>query len=243
MRWRSWSWTATGGRGPSSPPATRISTCGGRTPAAEAATSVPRTGRTPSDLLPHPPERVLGFSFEQDWAALDRHAFTTLVRNHGAWFESDAHADSPYAGMYSEFYLWRKPTGTLTLDGLLPAGPDARRRLSDRQVEVVYRHLTATTTPTPGVVVLHSYGGRSTPSPRTPPWSLGRTPTTRPVGPRVLQGRPRRHGRGERRIVHQHAGRRSRRPGYTDNYPRLQRVKAAYDPMDVFRHRLPIRGA
>ncbi|MEE3921361.1 BBE domain-containing protein [Micromonospora sp. BRA006-A] len=30
---------------------------------------------------------------------------------------------------------------------------------------------------------------------------------------------------------------------YRDNYPRLQRVKARWDPRDVFRHRMSVRPA
>ncbi|MEW2299464.1 BBE domain-containing protein [Streptomyces sp. NPDC006655] len=60
-------------------------------------------------------------------------------------------------------------------------------------------------------------------------------------------------GRGHRRLVHQLPGHRPGRPAWNtsgapwhtlyfkDNYPRLQRIKAADDPADVFRHPRSVR--
>jgi FAD/FMN-containing dehydrogenase len=287
------------------------------------------TESTPAHLLPKPPEQVLSFSIEWDWETLDEQAFVTLIRNHGQWFESDARPDSAYAGMYSEFYLWRRSMGTITLEGQLPAGPGAeqlldvhlealsrntvppavrkvevktwlayalegsgmdtrqhnlktkdsyqRRRLTDEQISVAYRYLTTEDVPGPGgALILHSFGGRvnavapeatavaqrdsvlklffvagwGDTDDETPhlAWvrgffrdvyaDTGGVPVTGTASdgsyinmPDIDLDDPDWNTSGEPWHTLYYKG----------NYARLQRIKAAYDPRDIFRHRLSIR--
>ncbi|MEU9050777.1 BBE domain-containing protein [Streptomyces sp. NPDC048384] len=84
----------------------------------------------------------------------------------------------------------------------------------------------------------------------------GRRPAHR-LAARALRGPVRRHRRrpgGGRRRVHQLPGHRPRRPArntgapwqtlyFGDNHRRLRRVKAKWDPRDVFRHALSVRAA
>lgn len=288
-------------------------------------------GLAPAEQLPRPPEEVLSFTVTWSWDDLDERAFTTLVRNHGTWFERDSHADSRYAGMYSELFLWRRAMGTVTLEGLLPAGPDAerlldahvaalstgtaapaqrevtvkpwlahalegagidvkqyniktkdsyaRRRLTDRQIAVVHDYLTRDDHDiVSGAVVLHSFGGRvNTVAPDATAvaqrdsvlklffftaWEDGADEAPYLAWVRELfrdvyadtGGVPVPGGASDGVYVNMPdvdlddpAWNTSGVPWHTlfykDNYPRLQRVKAAWDPHDVFHHRLSVRPA
>ncbi|MGN9907454.1 FAD-binding protein [Phytohabitans sp. LJ34] len=169
-------------------------------------------GSDPERLLPRPPASVLTFSMEWSWDGLGPEAFARLVRNHGRWFERHSAPGSPYAGLYSELLLFRRPFGrhmmlgqvagenaerlldehvSALADGFAPPsarsqermpwlaaalrGPGEdpgrwrlkckaaylRRAFTDRQVDVVYQHLTSDVPGLfSGTVSLNSYGGQ-----------------------------------------------------------------------------------
>ncbi|WP_193105788.1 FAD-binding protein [Brachybacterium sp. FME24] len=92
----------------------------------------------PARQLPAVPAAALRFSLTWDWADLDERTFALLVGNHGEWAARESGPDSPYAGMHSEFYLWRRPRGSITLEGVFAARAEDDREEIRRLLE---RHL------------------------------------------------------------------------------------------------------
>jgi len=88
------------------------------------------TGADPTTLLPPAPRSMTTFRAEWTWADLDRPAFQRLVRNHGAWSERTAGADSPYASLWTLIALHRKQFGKIVVRGVSTAG-DAARQIDD----------------------------------------------------------------------------------------------------------------
>lgn len=75
----------------------------------------------PRRQLPSAPGEVLRFVVSWTWDELDEQSFERLVANHGRWAERESMPGSPYAGLHSEFYLWRRPFGSLTMEGIVAA--------------------------------------------------------------------------------------------------------------------------
>jgi len=88
-------------------------------------------GADPATLLPRAPGSMTTFRAEWSWADLDRPAFVRLVRNHGAWSERTAGADSPAASLWTLIQLQRKPLGTIVVRGVSTAGDAAARQIDD----------------------------------------------------------------------------------------------------------------
>ncbi len=84
-------------------------------------------GADPASLLPKAPDSVLVFRAEWQWEDMDERAFARLMRNHGEWCERNSGADSPFAQLFSTFFLHRRELGKLVLRGLSTAGPEAER--------------------------------------------------------------------------------------------------------------------
>jgi aclacinomycin oxidase len=84
-------------------------------------------GADPASLLPKAPDSVLVFRAEWEWQNLDENAFTRLLRNHGEWCERNSGADSPFAKLFSTFFLHRHEMGKIVLRGLSTAGSAAER--------------------------------------------------------------------------------------------------------------------
>jgi hypothetical protein len=90
----------------------------------------------PTRLLPKPPATILGNAVIWSWQGLERDSFRRLLQNHGEWFEQNSAPDSPYASLWSVFFLSRRnkegDPGALfmvnRLDGTLP---DAQQLLDD----------------------------------------------------------------------------------------------------------------
>jgi len=99
-------------------------------------------GEDPSMFLPRAPESVLVFRVEWKWDDLDEAQFTTMLRNHGEWCESNADAQAPAANLFSILFLGRRQIGKVDLKGLSIAGADAER-LVDEHVSAVARGLGA----------------------------------------------------------------------------------------------------
>lgn len=89
------------------------------------------TGADPAGLLPRPPGSVLTFTVQWPWDGMTERDFTRLADNFGRWCERTATPDSPYARVYSELYLYRRPAGGHTLIGQVAGGRDAKRLLDD----------------------------------------------------------------------------------------------------------------
>ncbi len=93
-------------------------------------------GTDPALLLPRAPDSVLVFRAGWNWEDLDEAAFTTLTRNFGAWCERYSDPDSPFAGLFSTLFLWRREAGKLEMKGLSTAGA-AAGRLVDEHVAAI----------------------------------------------------------------------------------------------------------
>lgn len=85
------------------------------------------SGKTPTEQLPPVPPNALQFEVAWDWAELDEQSFSRIVQNHGEWAAKEAGPDSAYAAMYSEFYLWRVPYGSINLEGIFAATTENER--------------------------------------------------------------------------------------------------------------------
>lgn len=89
------------------------------------------TGADPTGLLPRPPGSVLTFNVQWPWEGMTERDFSRLADNFGRWCERTAAPDSPYARVYSELYLYRRPAGGHTLIGQVAGEQDAQRLLDD----------------------------------------------------------------------------------------------------------------
>ncbi|MYZ34304.1 MULTISPECIES: FAD-binding protein [unclassified Streptomyces] len=196
------------------------------------------TGTAPGSLLPRPPAEVLLSAVSWPWEEMTQQAVTPLVRNYGAWHEAHAAAGGPYDGLVANLSLSHRSNGQIGLLTQMDATlPDARG-LFDAFLRAV----------SDGVGVPHGAAtnamGEHGPmpefaTPRRLPWLqatryLGVTNSVL-VDPTL---------RGD----HKSAYVRRNRSGipwttlyYGENYPRLQRVKAAWDPTDFFRHGQSVR--
>ena len=90
----------------------------------------------PASLLPKAPDSVLTFRVAWNWEDIDQAAFTKLVRNFGTWCERNSDAHSPYANLFSLFFLWRRQLGKIELKGLSTAGADAERLFDEHLAAV-----------------------------------------------------------------------------------------------------------
>jgi len=292
------------------------------------------TGADPSALLPRAPGSMTTFRAEWSWADLDQSAFLRLCRNHGAWSERTAAADSPYASLWTLIELHRKQFGKIVVRGVSTAGdaagrqiddflgalgdgtvaagnreqarlswlafaldpfPDMfamppggvsakvkdallRQRLTDRQIEVAYDYLTSADHDVMGGMLgMASYGGAINRVPSDATASAQRDAildlacTTGWLDPRD-EAKNLAWVRAFYRDLFADSGgvpvpgpayagafinhpdadladptlNTSGVPWHTlyfpDGYPRLQRIKARWDPRDVFRHALSIRA-
>jgi aclacinomycin oxidase len=102
-------------------------------------------GADPASLLPRAPESVLVFRAEWQWQDLDPKAFARLMRNHGEWCELNGAADSPYAKLFSTFFLHRQQMGKIVLRGLSTAGHEAER-LAHEHLAAINRGVGAAST-------------------------------------------------------------------------------------------------
>jgi aclacinomycin oxidase len=82
-------------------------------------------GDEPSHLLPRPPESVSTLRAEWDWSALDEPSFIRLMRNHGAWSENTAGADSELATLWSLLEIHRHEFDKVVVRGVSTAGSRA----------------------------------------------------------------------------------------------------------------------
>jgi aclacinomycin oxidase len=292
------------------------------------------TGGDPAALLPRAPESMTTFRAEWSWADLDRAAFARLVRNHGAWSERTAGADSPYASLWTLIALPRVQLGKIAVRGVSTAGdaaprqfddflaalgegtvaasnreqarmpwlafaldpfPDLfamppggvatkikdallRRRLSDRQIDVAYGYLTREDHDVMGGMLgMASYGGAIN---RVAPdataagqrdaildlacnagWVDARDEAKNLAWARAFYRDLFADSGGVPIPGEAYAGAFINHPDvdladpalntsgvpwprlyFRDGYPRLQRIKARWDPRDVFRHALSIRA-
>jgi hypothetical protein len=291
-------------------------------------------GGDPTSLLPKAPDSVLVFRAEWQWQDLDQKAFGQLMRSHGEWCEHNAGADSPYAQLFSTFFLHRHELGKIVLRGLSTAGAEAerlahehltainrgvgvtstyeierlswlsfaldpfpeifrpvangalvkgkdaflRRRFTDRQIQVIHHYLTRADREVPGGMLgLVTYGGKvnslppdATASPQRD--SVMSSACVAGWGDQREEGRHLAWVRAFYRDLFADTGgvpvpsegcdgaminhpdadladpewNSSGTPWYTlyykDNYPRLQRVKARWDPRNLFQHKLSVRA-
>jgi aclacinomycin oxidase len=85
----------------------------------------------PPALLPRAPQSITTFRAAWNWADLDRRAFSRLLRNHGAWSERTAGADSPQASLWTLLALPRAQLGTIVVRGVSTAGDGAARQIDE----------------------------------------------------------------------------------------------------------------
>jgi FAD/FMN-containing dehydrogenase len=291
------------------------------------------TGTDPRSLLPKAPESVLVFRATWQWEDMDKAAVTGLLRNFCRWAEAHSEAGSPYAALYSLFFLRRRQAATLELKGVSTAGSEAerlfdehlaaltsgvgarhsratermpwlafalnpfpelfgvgmdnalfkakdaylRRPLTDRQLEVVYDYLTRTDHDVPGGALgVVTYGGQvNTVTPEAT--AVAQRDSIASMACNIGWGSPAEEAaslawvRAFYRDLFAETGGVPAPGGladgaminhpdadladpqlntsgmpwhalyYKDNYPRLQRVKARWDPRNVFHHALSVR--
>lgn len=88
-------------------------------------------GTDPAVLLPSAPSSMLRFKANWNWEDINEKVFTRLVQNHGNWCESNSAADSPYAELYSTFFLQHRSSGKIEITGVLTAGTESERLLDE----------------------------------------------------------------------------------------------------------------
>lgn len=86
-------------------------------------------GDDPFVSLPRAPESITTLRAEWDWSDIDRNAFERLLRNHGAWSERNAGADSPNASLWALLEIHRQELGTIVVRGVSTAGDAAESQL------------------------------------------------------------------------------------------------------------------
>ncbi len=291
-------------------------------------------GEDPAGLLPRAPDSITTFRAEWDWGDIDEGSFRRLLRNHGAWSERNAGADSPAASLWALLELHRAQFGKVIVRGVSTAGADAgrqiedhlgalsegiaaprgpeierlswldfaldplpdlfaappggvsakvkdallRRGLTERQIDVAYDYLTRSDHDVVGGMLgFATYGGRiNVVAPDATASAqrrgiLDMACSTGWLDPREEAGNLAWVRAFYRELFADTGG--VPVPGdayegtfinhpdvdladpalntsdvpwptlyYRDNYPRLQRVKARWDPLNVFRHALSIRG-
>ncbi|MEO8607582.1 MAG: FAD-binding protein [Chloroflexota bacterium] len=99
----------------------------------------------PANQLPNAPQSVLRFKAAWNWEAIDESAFTRLLQNHGDWCERNSDAESPFANLYSTFFLPRRPAGKIEITGVLTAGA-ASRHLLDEHLAAINQGVGVTPT-------------------------------------------------------------------------------------------------
>ena len=142
---------STGGEGPQRgrhacrrrPPAT----CGGRTPAAGAATSASSpgtwfrtpgaTGSDPSALLPRPPKEVLTSTVTWSWDGLTQTGFKRLVKNYADWFVAHGGPDATHLDLFSQLKAAHRSAGAITMVTQLDATRSGARADLDAFVAAV----------------------------------------------------------------------------------------------------------
>ncbi|HEY4303741.1 MAG TPA: FAD-binding oxidoreductase [Gemmatimonadaceae bacterium] len=293
-------------------------------------------GVEPAQLLPEAPHSVSTLRAEWSWDALDEHAFTRLMNNHGMFSEQTSGADSEFATLWTLFEIHRHEFGKVFIRGVSTAGdrapsqfdellarlcdggvaapvsktvermswldfalhplPDlfaggppsgvstkikdaiVRRALTDAQIAVVYRYLHSTDVVVPGGMFgLASYGGRintrATDAAAAPQrngildvacntgWVDAKDEAQNVEWVRTFYRDLFSETGGVPVPGDAYDGALINHPDvdlsdpqwntsgvpwstiyYQGNYPRLQRVKSRWDPRDVFRHALSIRG-
>ena len=209
---------------------------------------------------PRAPESITTFKAEWSWSDIDQPSFLRLLRNHGIWCERNNHADSPYVSLWNLLEIHRKQFGRIIVRGVSTAdaaerevadhlaalsegigAPNGRelarmswlefalnplpdlfaappggvsvkvkdallkKRFTDRQIGVAYDYLTRTDHDVMGGMLgLATYGGRIN------------HPDTDLADPALnTSGVP------------------WHTLYYQDNYPRLQQIKARWDPRTV----------
>ncbi|MDA2811413.1 FAD-binding oxidoreductase [Nocardiopsis sp. RSe5-2] len=97
----------------------------------------PGGGTTPEKALPAPPSEVWVHRSEWSWESMTEKAFTTIMRNYGAWLEANSGAGTPYTGLFSRLELTTRPSGAFHLVVQMDAGkPGAEGLLDDFLAEV-----------------------------------------------------------------------------------------------------------
>lgn len=96
------------------------------------------SGEPPARQLPPAPAEVLRFHAAWRWDEIEESPFVRLVDNHGRWAARESAPHSPGTALHSEFSLWRRPLGTITLEGVLSARDGERRDVLEAALR---RHL------------------------------------------------------------------------------------------------------
>ncbi|MFC6093108.1 FAD-binding oxidoreductase [Saccharothrix lopnurensis] len=94
----------------------------------------------PTALLPKPPARWLVGDLMWRWDSLTEQAFHALVREHGAWFERNSSAHSPYANLSGWLVLGHRAGGFVSLTAMIDDSlPDAAGLLNAHFGEITAR--------------------------------------------------------------------------------------------------------
>ena len=88
-------------------------------------------GDDPRRLLPSPPAEVTVSTVIWPWAALDRAAFTRLLRNYSRWYAEHNGPDDPANRIYSHLATFHRSGGAVALNTQVAAGAPEADRLLD----------------------------------------------------------------------------------------------------------------
>jgi FAD/FMN-containing dehydrogenase len=94
-------------------------------------------GSDPTRALPKAPDSVTTLKAEWDWKDIDERAFTTILRNYGAWCERHSDPHSRYAALFSVITAaCRHLRGKIELRMMSIGGVEAERELDEHLAAV-----------------------------------------------------------------------------------------------------------